>query len=470
MLFDQLNETLIAHNIDAGLRASGHKTATLRDVQLAMIQTESLRIKRGSDPHPAKLVIIDEAHVNGGGTMQEIVRQHVEQGAFVVGYTATPLGIGHFYDELLVAGTTREMFRCGALVEAEHYGPDEPDLRHVKKYRIGEDIPEHVQRKAMMRDGIFGRVEKSYRVLNESQRPGILFSSGVPESIWFSEQLNNAGITAAHIDGKNVVVDGKQYPTSKELRDEILERSKAGDIKVICNRFVLREGIDAPWLEHAIFACIFGALTSYLQAGGRLLRQYFIDGIPQLERVTIQDHGGAWWRHGSLNADREWNLEYTNAIASSLRELKLREKRDPEPITCPQCFAIRLSGPTCSKCGLTHTTRSRMVVQVDGSLKPMRGDIFKPRRTQQRDNTQELWNSCYFGARKSDRTFAAAEAWFFQQHKYWPPHTLGNMPTNDLDWFLSAKAVPRTRLIPENPRRRIDQSRIDEANRQLSFL
>jgi hypothetical protein len=38
------------------------------------------------------------------------------------------------------------------------------------------------------------------------------------------------------------------YPTSRQVREDILGGSKDGTIKIIANRLVLREGLDAPWL------------------------------------------------------------------------------------------------------------------------------------------------------------------------------------------------------------------------------
>ena len=445
MLLDQTKDVLDAAGILHGIRASGHEKALLRDVQLCMTQTEGSQVyaREARALHRATRVLVDEAHIQKGETMERIIGQHREDGAAVVGFTATPLDIGHIYDDLIVAGTNSELRACGAHVPCYTYGPDEPDTRHIKKQPTGEYAEKDV-RKVIMTPSIFARVLESGSQLNPDWRPAILFAPGVAESIWFAEQFHAAGISAAHIDGDDIWVNGETYKSTPEGRQDIMAASEEGRIKVLCNRFVLREGIDAPWLYHAIFATVFGALSSFLQSGGRLLRSH-----PSLDHVVLQDHGGNWWRHGSLNADREWRLDFTNNIASSLREKRIREKKEPEPITCPQCRAVRASGDTCNRCGFRQTTKSRMVVQVDGSLKEMRGDILKPRRVVEKPDTQKLWDKCFFGALKSGRTFAQAEAWFVQQHHYWPPHTLANMPVHDADWFRLVKKVDRSALTSE---------------------
>jgi superfamily II DNA or RNA helicase len=296
-------------------------------------------IKKGEwELHDADRVLVDEAHLQISDTVQQILTWHLSRGAAYIGLTATPIGLWHLYDHLITAGTTSEMRNCGALVPCFHYGPDEPDLRKLK-LRLGQDLTEQQQRKVMMNSTIFGRVLEWFKKLNPEGRPTILFAPGVGESIWFAEQFFSAGISAAHIDGQEVWVNGKIERTSREARAEVLQNTRDGRIKVLCNRFVLREGIDAPWLSHGILATVFGSLQSYLQSGGRMLRAY-----PGLDRVTLQDHGGNWWRHGSLNADRQWRIEYDAYAVSRVREDRMRLKTEKEPVRCPDCALILVCG------------------------------------------------------------------------------------------------------------------------------
>ena len=444
MLFDQTAGVLEKAGILFGRRASGHDTAFLRGVQLCMTQTELSHVyqREARSLHDAQLVLIDEAHVQTGGAMQQIMADHIAAGGACVGYTATPLDIGDLYDELIVAAKPSDMRAVGAIVPAETYGPDEPDLKHIRKYQVGEDLSEKDNVKAIMRPGVFARVIASYKAINPMMRASILFAPGVKESLWFAEQFTQAGIKAAHIDGTDVWADGEFHSSSSEVREQVMRRAKSGDIRVICNRYVLREGIDAPWLCHCIIACVFGALTSYLQSGGRLLRAF-----SGKDKATIQDHGGNWWRHGSLNADREWSLELTNHRVTAERAERLRESKEPEPITCPQCGKVRLSGRQCLACGHIAHVKSRMVVQIDGTLKPVRGDIFRPRVVRQRDDTTEQWKRMYFRMKRAGMTFRQAEALFFREQHYWPPRDLPLMPREHGDWFRTVDAVPTEALI-----------------------
>lgn len=445
MLREQTSDVLDAHGVNHGIVASGIEPATLRDIQLCMTQTLLSRVyqKKSSTLPPAKIVCIDEAHSQTAETMARIMKDYEAMGAALVGYTATPLDIGHLYDELIIAGTVSECLERGELVPARVYAPDEPELRHIRKYKIGDDLSEGDNVKAIMAHGIFGRVISHFNRLNPDRKPTILFAPGVKESIYFAEQFNAAGIRSASIDGDNVWLDGEVYESNRLMRDRVAELNESGEVPVVCNRFVLREGIDWPWLTHGILATVFGSLTSYIQSCGRLLRCF--DGKPH---ATLQDHGGNWHRHGPIDVDRNWSLGLTNHMAVGMREQKLRDKRIAEPIICPQCFQVRSRGPKCQACGYMSGLRSRIVVQKDGTLKEKRGDIYKPHRVLNKPETPKLWQRYYHMAHNSRNkmTFNQAAGYFAYENHYWPPRDLPNTPINDLDWFLPVANVPKERL------------------------
>jgi len=444
MLLEQTSNVLTAAGVEHGIRAAGHEPDWNAPIQLSSIQTEDSRSIRSTkwELHRADLVLVDEAHVNAGETMMTIADRHIKQGATIVGFTATPLDIGHAYDKLIVAGTPSELRVTGALVPAHHYGPDEPDIAKIKRTKTGEYKQADIV-KAIMTHSIFGRVVKHIDVLNPALEPMVLFAPGVKESLWFAEELTSFGISAAHIDGDNVWFNGTFYKSDQAARDEVKRASAAGDIKIVCNRFVMREGIDWPHLRHGIMATIFGSLTSYLQSGGRLLRK--CDGK---DSAIVQDHGGNWHRHGSLNSDREWGLDRSDYMVTEAREERLRTKKEPEPISCPKCFAIRLSGPQCHACGHRASIHSRIVVEHNGTLKEMRGDIYKARREYKHADIVSKWKQYYYRCRNADMTFNQARGLFAYENNYqWPPAGLPLMPRDELDWFRSVKIVPKERLI-----------------------
>lgn len=447
LLIEQLTGVLADHGIVHGVRAAGYADERELPVQIASLQTEVSRTLGGRwalhGKHRQCLVVVDEAHLHKGPTAQELLCRHHDLGHVVLGVTATPIGLGALYDHLIVAGTTSEGRACGALVPAYHYGPDEPDLKSIGRVALGEDLSESQNRRAIMTPTIAGRVLEWYGRLNPSHKPTILFAPGVAESLWFAERFEEAGVAAAHIDGEEVWVRGSVSTSGPASRERLLDSIRSGGVKVVCNRFVLREGIDLPEVEHMIFACVFGSLQTYLQSGGRGLRGNASTGKA---RVTVQDHGGNWWRHGSLNADREWNLDATPGVLAGLREERLRAKEEAEPVRCPKCGMI-LAGVKCP-CGFTIdlTRKSRPVIQSDGSIREHRGDVYRPRFTKQEPDTQEKWNRCYFRARAAGMTFRQAEGLFFTENGYFPPRTLFRMPTDPKDLFRQVAEVPREGL------------------------
>jgi hypothetical protein len=224
---------------------------------------------------------------------------------------------------------------------------------------------------------------------------------------------------------------------------------REGDIKVICNRFVCREGIDLPELYCAILATPIGSLVSYLQAVGRVLRSH-----PAMDHVVLIDHGGNWHRHGSPNLDRDWADVFTMQprVITDLRIDRIRERVvnpatgklvEPEPRACPMCGRIRNQGPKCvnPECGYISSLRTRRVLQADGQLVDLTGDIYKPRHTKMKPTTQSVWEDCYWRCYNSNRSFGQAYGLFYYENGYLPPRDLKRMPLRELDWYRKVDQV-----------------------------
>ena len=279
MLLTQTAAKLEEHYIEFGYRASGYKPALLKSVQLAMLQSEMASVlkKETRNLHDAQLVLIDELHAHGGDTLQEFCRRHYEAGAIIVGTTATPLDLCGDWDTIVIAGTVSDGRKCGALVPAYTYCPDEPDMRLIKKYKVsenGDDLTDKQNREIIMRPGIFGRVFEHWQRLNPDAKPTLLFGPDVGGSLFFAQEFCKHGVRAAHIDAKQIWWNGEFVPSDDDMRAELLKATETGDVQVLCNRFVLREGIDLPHIAHAIFACVVGSLKSWIQMGGRVLRAH----------------------------------------------------------------------------------------------------------------------------------------------------------------------------------------------------
>ncbi len=168
---------------------------------------------------------------------------------------------------------------------------------------------------------------------------------------------------------------------------------------------------------------------------------------PSLNSVTIQDHGGNFWRHGSLNENRSWDINMTNATYSAIRNDKIREGEEAAPLTCPKCDGVRLDFRKCPWCGWEAAVKAgtRKVIQTDGRLVAMDVREWRKRRSLSvTESLQREWNGAVYGARKykPDRTFAQIYANFARNHDWrYPPRDWANMPKRLVDWYLPVSAL-----------------------------
>lgn len=408
VLIPQLSDGLSKMGITHGIRASGYEAYRDRKVQVSMFQTEKARCftRPQWSLHQARLVLIDEAHGYTATTTQKIVDHHVNNGACVIGFTATPVDLWHMFDELSVLTTNSHLRACGAHLPCAEYAPDEPDLKGVRRTKVGEYVEADVH-KAIMVPSVFGRVKTHYDRVNPFKLPAILFGPSVEGSKFFCDEFNAAGVAAAHVDAKMIYrgVDPKSgqpivEASNNRNRQNLFDQVRNGEVKVLCNRFVLTEGLDLPELHVAILATTFGSVKMFLQAAGRLLRAH-----PSMSDVCLLDHGGNVWRHGSINADREWHVEQTSQEIREERQEKLENgEEDIMGITCPKCHFIRLSGPKCPQCGHAHNKTCRHVVQLDGTLKKVHGSPVKKKKIE--PEGAKRWEKVYWPCSKSQKSRA----------------------------------------------------------------
>lgn len=385
MLRDQWVDGMQEWGMDVGVRASGIKPTPTAPVQVSMWQTEAARQGKWM-LHPAQLLLIDECHQQTGQEAESVVRAYQKRGAFVVGFTATPVGLKG-WDRLIVAATYEELRECGAHLPMKCYGPTRPDCKSLRKM-TGGDYSSKAVEKVMPVPVIFGDVYEHWRRLNPGGLPSILWAPSVESSKWMVHHFQQKGVPWAHVDGESVHLPRWNYQGGKRVllidehdsnqstRSDLMEMSRMGDALGVSNRFVLREAIDMPWLKHGILATKYGALSSYLQSVGRLQRYW-----PSYDHVTLQDHGGNIDSHLEPDIERQWHLGSSNQdLAKKIKaEVESKPGRDAEPLVCPKCSGYRRGGAECPHCGHRHKMAVRSVRQVDGNLVQVRGRVVKYR-------------------------------------------------------------------------------------------
>ncbi len=415
LLFQQTHDSMMADGISHGCRASGWRDFYMphADGQLAMIQSEVAAFESGKRQRfQADMVLVDEAHANRSGAAEAIIREHLSDGAVVIGLSATPVGLGHLYKSMEVLALTSQARKVGALLPAKVFAPDEVDVSDVKRVSVDGEFSQKALARKFQNQQVVGSVFKHWKERNPEGWPALGFAPGVKESMWFCDEFISRGVPSAHIDGEKVYLGEKDSAgdpivyrglDAAEKRLEVFELSKAGKIPVIWNRFVMREGVDLPHLYHGIFATAFGTVEGWLQSCGRILRYH-----KDYDHVLITDHGGNVWRPGlgSPNADREWTLNNTNSSIRKEAQARMEKGKDDQPKGCPKCHNVvsfgfwEKTGGKCPNCGFKFTHSVRCVFQTDGQLREIKGNAVKVKNRAGAD-AQKEWDKVYFPSSKS---------------------------------------------------------------------
>ena len=427
MLREQLSKTFTAAGLDHGVMAAGCEYDESKPIQICMTDSVYSRavLKSKWDLQEPSLVMFDEAHLQtknkaisivNGSTNDNGLRMagHIERGAFVLGMSATPVNCGSIYKELIDFGTYSEMRKVKAHLPVRVYSPSEIDCTGLNRDSDNEYSSKALEPRAYK---IFGDAYLNWRKLNPDSLPAILFAPSVPASRWFAEEWAKMGVPVAHIDGATCLLPSRgtagsvkleTYETNEETRTAIMDMSRTGEIKVVMNRFVLREAIDMPWLYHGIAATVFGGIATFLQSVGRIQRF-----CPDYQFKVLQDHGGSFHRHGSPNADREWELGCTNKSIAEGRARKIARAERPqdiEGICCPKCSVWRQYGPRCPGCGHAHQQSARKVMMVSGDLKLMRGLVTKIKKKGKSKTVPQIWISVLYACARSGKPVSSAVA------------------------------------------------------------
>jgi hypothetical protein len=85
--------------------------------------------------------------------------------------------------------------------------------------------------------------------------------------------------------------------------------------------------------------------------------------------------------------------------------------------------------------------KTRPVVQANGELIQMKGDVFPKRRRHLREDTEKKWLNTWCRAFQAGMTFRQAEGLFVKEHGYYPVRDLPMMPKERGDWFAKVHFV-----------------------------
>jgi len=318
-LVDQASKHLSGVGIDHGIiQGNNPFTDYAKPVQVISVQTMARRRPWGLD-----MGINDEAHV--------VFKAHKKlmqtwNNVPFIGLSASPFtdGLGLVYDDLIVPTTISELIEDKYLVDADAYGPSQPDMKGVQG---GSDFNQNQAAERANTTKLVASIIETWHKLAKG-RQTICFATNVAHSKHIVERFQASGVRAEHIDA---------YTDSPQRR-EYIRLFANNEIQILSSVGVLTTGFDAPNAEVAILARPTRSLMLHIQMIGRILRPY--EGK---ERGLILDHSGNIQRLGF----------HTDPLPLRLSMKVEGEKEEPKPKEdlpkpCPKCDYLK--PPKVHKC------------------------------------------------------------------------------------------------------------------------
>ena len=339
-LLYQTSDTFKRMGIDHGFIAASEDYDPDLRVHIASIDTLQRRLDDVAAPD---LLVIDEAHRAMADGWRKVANHWPDAHRLLI--TATPerldgRGLKHVAEVMVCGKSPRWLTEHGFLAPCRIFSPAVPDMAGIQTR--GGDYAQEQLAAMMDKSTITGNAVEHYNKHCEGMQ-AIVFCVNIDHSRHVAAQFADAGIPAAHLDGT----------FGKIAREDIIERYRYGETRVLCNVNILTEGFDVPGVQAAIMLRPTKSLALYLQMVGRALRS--MEG----KTAIILDHAGNAIRHGHPSIDRDWSLEGK----------KGRKKNKVQLTTCEKCFCSWQKPPReCPNCGWAPETKEREINTESGTL------------------------------------------------------------------------------------------------------
>lgn len=358
-LVDQASKTLFRNEVNHGVLMNNHWNANkLSKTQVCSIDTV---ISRGEFP-PAKLVIIDEAHLATSDGFMQFAAKYPD--AYFLSVTATPYTekpLQHLVDAIVHPISMKDLMKQGYLTEFRYFAPSEPDLSDVKivnKEYQNEQLAEKM-------NTLTGDIVGHWRKLGQN-RPTLLFAVNIKHSKHLVNNFIANGVPSRHCDAGSTDAE----------REEAIKQLATGEIKVLSNVGIFCTGVDIPAVSCMIMARPTRSFALFVQQVGRGTRPYHNlkcdDSASRLSAIAqsakpnciVLDHAGNIGRHGHPTTEPEVTIEG-----------KIKKGHQAEAKICKACF-IAYSGPFCPECGPRgNPDQKRHFEVIDGELKEIFEEI-----------------------------------------------------------------------------------------------
>lgn len=349
-LLKQIHETLESFDIPHSYVAAGYPFNPYARTFVCTSGTLINRLDR-IDPD---LIFFDETH-HGGEVLDELINYYKARGKYIIGLSATPKkmngqGLDKWYDRMVLGPTTRWLMDNGYLSDYKIFAPSSPNLSGLKRsngdYAKGQLQEMMEQNKVLVGDAVNHYKKHANGLLN------LAFCTSIKHSEMTAEMFRQAGVPAAHIDGKMKEHD----------RTRIIRAFARRELKTITSVDLILFGWDLALnsgmpVSAESMSDLRPTLSDplQLQKWGRVLRKKDNPAI-------ICDHAANCTRFGLPDDDRHWTLE------GSEKESREGVEKLIPAMVCESCFAASRPFVTCPKCGHTREVHGREVEHVEGDL------------------------------------------------------------------------------------------------------
>lgn len=349
-LIQQTSDTFDRYGLDHGVIQGGHERwAPALPIQLCSVQT----LGRRRWPETA-VDVFDEAHV-----LHKTHKDRMEEkSSIVIGLTATPFtkGLGKWFDVVINVTTTRTLIEQGWLSPYRIFSCAEPDMAGVTVKSTGEWDEKEASGKALE---VVGDVVAEY-LKHGGGRKFICSAVDTAHVEELQRQFLAAGINVATYT----------YKDSEDDRAETTNEFKKPDsaIRGLITVTAASRGFDVPDVSCVIMARpLRKSLAEHIQLFGRGLR---ISPETGKADCLVLDHSGNCARFFE-ECESFFDFGAGELDDGKKREKpKPKEKKELEPVKCPQCRALHKPMPACPCCGHEYP-RKQAVAHVPGTLKEL---------------------------------------------------------------------------------------------------
>jgi superfamily II DNA or RNA helicase len=395
-----------------------------REIQIASVCTLARRPKLPQ----ADIVIFDEVHINSKVYERWMV---TSPDTVFIGLSATPFtkGMDKLWNKLINVSTISKLIEEGYLSPFKYFAPAQPDLSGIKiirgDYQV-DQLADRMSNKELVADVVTTWIKRG------EWRPTICFAVNRKHAKELEAQFELANIPAAYVDA---------FTDVKE-REELLEKLKRGEIKVICNVGVFSTGLDAPFISCLILARPTKSPALFIQIFGRILRK-----SQGKDNAIVLDHSNT-----ALDLGRPDEIHYDDFVSgeksiSAKLEKQMKEKK---PRLCPSCQAVVTPKTQVCECGFHFKPAPSDIYVSDGDLSELgsKGKIGKATRDE-----KQIWYSGLLWIAK-ERGYSRG----FAAHKYrerfgcWPKglHEVEEYPTQTVFNYIKSKNIAYAKAKAKN--------------------